>query len=409
VANRYSYRAKRGPREVVQGVLEGESYEAVVRRLTEQGFVPIQITPLQAEAAAPPTPAPRSALLPHRIRGTEITLFTRELASLFRSNVPVLKSLDLIAEQWERPGFKEVARRMVERVKGGESLSQVFGRFPALFSPLYQNLVRAGEVSGKMDEMLYRLVEYREQQEAFQAKVEMAFVYPLFLLGTGVATILALVIVVVPRLGVLFADLKGNLPWPTMAVLAVSDFMSRTWWMWALPVIAGWALFARRSGPGQAVLDRLQMVTPFWKGLTRKVEAARFCRTLGILLDTGIPVLQAVASAVSTVENQVVRLSFGRVEGMLASGSSLSRCLRQVPAFSPMAVGIIAIGEESGDLPRKLAEIAVALEIEVERAMRTVTTLLEPALILALAVIIGVIVSAVFLPIFEIGSGIVGD
>ncbi|MBI3615037.1 MAG: type II secretion system F family protein [Candidatus Omnitrophica bacterium] len=399
---KFSYRAKKGPQEVVEGILEAENQDQAVTRLTEQGFVPVRVI-AAAEKERVFTSAP---LVGGRVRQEEVTFFTRHLANLFKSNIPILRSLELIRSQAPRAGLRSVIGQIAKSVREGQSLSEAFSRFPQLFSPLYLNLVRAGEVSGQMDVMLDRLVEHREKQEILREKVKLATVYPLFLLGVGAATIVVLLTVVIPRLSLMFQDFGQALPWPTQAVMAASGLMTRTWWIWASGGLVAGVLFTRQAGPGRALLDRLELWLPFWRELTRKVEVARFCRTLGILLESGIPILQAVRSAIPTVENRVIRGRLVLIEGMLTAGTPLSRSLQGVPGFSALVVGIITIGEEGGDLAQHLVRIADSLEHEVERALKVVTTLLEPVLILALGVVVGIIVAAMLLPIFEIGSGL---
>jgi len=398
---RYAYRAKRGPKEIVEGVLEAENPERAVSRLTEQGFVPIRVAPAPHEVIRLPIPVTRGV----RVKSHEVTLFTRQLAGLFKSNIPVLQALELIRTKAERPALRQVVGQIVDFIREGRPLSEAFERFPSLFPPLYCSLIRAGEVGGQMDEMLAHLTDYRENQEALKAKVQLATVYPFFLLAVGVATIVVLLVVVMPHLSSLFEGLQQNLPWPTRLVIAVSHFLTRTWWIWGALTAGGWALLTRSVGPGRFLLDRLQLTLPIWRELTRKVEAARFCRTLGLLLENGVSILQAVAAAVPTVENQKIRASLTQIEGALAAGTTLSRCLEHVPVFTPFIRGVIAIGEESGDLSRHLVDISQSLESEVEKTLQTMTTLLEPILILILGAIIGIIVAAMLLPVFEIGSG----
>jgi type II secretory pathway component PulF len=424
---KYAYRAKRGPKEVVEGILEAETVDRVVARLSDQGFVPIQVTPAPAEAeVSPPVvrsthlPPPRASLeadVPPpkvarpagghggRVRPQEVTFFTRQMAGLFRSRIPVLQALELIQSQAERPAFRWMVEQIAESVRQGKPLSEAFGQLPRLFPSLYCSLVQAGEVSGQMEGMLFRLLEHREKEESLQAKVQLATVYPFFLLMMGIATIMVLLIVVIPRLGTLFEDLHQTLPWPTRWVMEASRFLSETWWIGLSVAMGGWALATRRTDRGGGLLDRLPLLIPLWRRFLFRVEVARFCRTLGVLLDSGVPILQAVAVAVPTVENRRVRSELAQIEGPLAAGTPLSRCLQRVPAFSAFVRGVIAIGEGSGNLPHHLLEIASSLEDEVERSLRVMTTLLEPSLILILGAVVGVIVAAMLLPIFEIGSG----
>jgi len=397
---RFAYRAKQGPTEIKEGVIEAESQHDAVRRLSNQGLIPVTVTQTAGGPAKAVKGRPAGRVSPH-----EITSFTRQLAGLMKSHIPVLRALDLIRTQAERPGLKSVVGRMADAVRDGQPLSDGFGQFPALFSPLYRALVRAGEVSGRMDDMLARLVEHREQEASLREKVSQAAIYPAFVLVAGAATVAVLMIVVIPKLSVLLQDLHQALPLPTRVVMAAGDFASRTWWGWALGLALGWIVMSSRIG-GRILLDRLQLTLPIWRGLTRNVEAAHFTRTLGVLLDSGIPILQAVATAVPTVENRLIRASLAPIEKALASGVPLAKTMERVPVFSPMVVGLVTIGEESGDLPRHLLDVAKTLEEDVERSLKVVTTLLEPCLMLVMGLIVAFIVAAMLLPVFEIGTGI---
>ncbi len=400
--SRFRYRAKRGPKEMVEGFLDADSQEAAVKDLIGQGFVPMQVMPAAAEEA-------QGLTRPPSVRGIqpfEVTLLTAHLASLLRSRIPVLRGLELIQGHADRPGVRHVAGQIAHSVREGKTLSEAFGRFPHLFPPLYRSIIRAGELSGQMDAMLARLVEYRQQQEALRSKVQMALVYPLFLLAVGVATVAVLLTVVVPRLAGLFQEMQQGLPWPTRCVIAASRFLRQAWWLWAAGLLGCGVVFSRGAGPGQVILERFQLFLPFWRRLTHKVEVARFCRTLGMLLESKVPILQAVDSAIPTVSNRFIRASLKRLPGSVASGTPLSQSLKHVPAFSPLEVGIIALGEESGELPQQLFGIAGTLEAQVEDALKALTSLVEPTLILVLGAVIGLIVAAVFLPVFQVGSGL---
>ncbi|MBI4313971.1 MAG: type II secretion system F family protein [Candidatus Omnitrophica bacterium] len=402
---RYLYRAKRGPKEIVEGILEAESEEVVVQRLTEQGVSPIRVSP---------APASRASFFGIRgmgrmgiglVRPQEVTMFSRQMASLMRSHVPVLKSLQLLQERSSRRPLQRVLGKIADAVKDGQTLSEAFGRFPNLFSPVYRSLIHAGEVSGRMEEMLARIIEHRERQETLRSKVEMAMVYPIFLMLVGVGTVAVLLVAVIPRLTALFQVLEQALPWPTRAVIGTSNFLMKTWWLFAVLLLIVW-VFTTREGPWkETVVDRVQMAVLFWRNVTQRVEVSRFFRTLGVLLDSGIPILQAVHAAVPTVENHRIRIQFAPIEGALSAGTPLSKCLEKVPAVSPLARGMVAVGEEGGDLPRQLLEISEMLEMETERSLKVMTTLFEPVLILILGTVIGIIVAAMLLPVFQIGSG----
>ena len=404
----FHYTAKRGPIEVIEGSLEAENRTAVLARLTELGYVPVRI---QEDAAAvdprPATVRPSAPVAhPPRVPARLLTIFTRQFASLVRSQVPLLRTLQILADQTRHAGFLRVLHQLSEDVRQGETLSSSLAKFPSVFPPLYLSLVHAGEVSGSLDSILEQLADQLERSEALRAKVRVAFTYPAFVGVVGVGTVMFLMTFVMPRLSPLLLGLGQRLPLPTRALLLIAGWMSNGWF-WGVTALgcmgagAAWKASGRR---GRLLRDRVILRLPVLGALVQELELAQFARSFGLLLGNGISVMKAIDVAVPVVGHRVIREELERLPEGLRQGESLSACLKQLPVSTPFLTNTVAVGEESGRIAESLKEIAVYYERDAERLLQTMASLLEPSLIIAVGLIVGFIVMAVLLPIFEMSS-----
>ena len=405
---RFHYTAKRGPTDVVQGVLEADSRSGVLARLAELGYVPVRIQEEQTNGATTPPEAPRAApvVRPRRVPAAQLTIFTRQFASLVRSSVPLLRALQILEDQARHPSLRHVLHAAAEEVRQGQTLSSALAKFPVVFHPLYVNLVRSGELSGTLDTILERLAQQLEQDEQMRAKVRMAFTYPIFVGVVGIGTVIFLMTFVMPRLSRLLSGLGHRLPLPTKILLAVSAWMSH-WWFWAAAggVLAVGILLWRGLGErGRWLCDRLLLRLPILGPLIQQIELARFARSFGLQITQGISILQAIDVAIQVVGHRVVRAQLARLPEGLRQGETLSSGLKQLPAASPFLIHTVAVGEESGKVGEALTEVAAYYERETERLLQAMATLLEPLLILGVGLVVGFIVMAVLLPIFEMSS-----
>lgn len=429
----FTYRAKKGPTELLEGEIEAGSRDEAVRRISDLGLVPVLIQEAKAGAAkpaaapkpvpsfqkpAPPKPArspgkapkeKKVSFFPGRgIKSKEITFFTRQLASLFRAQVPILRALTLLEQRCLNPRLKKLIATLREDVKDGKPLSASLQKFPAYFPPFFISMIRSGELSGKLDEILNRLAAFREKEEEFRMKIKGAMAYPMFLLGVGVLSIFVLMTVVMPRLMTLFKDMEATLPAPTRMLIRVSGFMSHTW-----PFFLGvgaLVVFIIRTPKGRArfksVMDQVKLRLPIVGPLTVNAEMERFCRTTGLLLHSGLSIVQAVDSTVATLDNEVLQKELGSLGSEMMGGMTLSGALAKVKRFPPFLRDMIAVGEEGGRLEEILEETANSYALEVEQATKVMTSLMEPILILSLGLVVGFLVAAMLLPIFELGLGV---
>ena len=405
---KFHYTAKRGPSDVVEGVVEAENRGGALTVLTGLGYVPVRVSEEEAAASAAeaaPTSRP-SAVKARRVPASDLTAFTRQFASLVRSYVPLLRAFQILEDQAKHPYLRYVLHQIAEEVRQGQTLSSSLVKFPKVFSPLYVSLIRSGEVSGALDAILERLARQMEQEDAMRVKIRMAFTYPAFVGMVGFFTIVFLMTFVMPRLSRLLEGLGDRLPMPTRILLAVADWMSSGWfWGTMVGVVLLLAVSWRAMGErGRVALDRLALRVPLLGALIQQSELARFSRSLGLQLNHGIAILQAIDVAIQVVDHRVIRSELQRLPEGLRQGTSLSSCLKALPIGTALLVNTVSVGEESGRVGESLTEVAAYYEGEAERLLQTMATLLEPMLILVIGLIVGFIVMAVLLPIFEMSS-----
>ena len=401
----FHYTAKRGPTELIDGVVEAENRSGVLTHLAQLGYVPVRIHE-QADARTRPAVRRDPAATPRRVPTLQLTVFTRQFASLVRSQVPLLRTLHILEDQVCHPYFLHVLRMVTEDIRQGHTLSSALAKFPAVFSPLYTSLVHSGEVSGALDTVLQQLAEQAERDDTLRAKVRAAFTYPLFVAGVGGCTVVFLMTFVMPRLSHLLTGLGQRLPMPTRWLLAITSWMSNGWF-WAGIVVGLIALTVvwRVSGErGRLAFDRLTLRAPVLGTLIRELELARFARAFGLLLHHGVSVLNAMEVVIPVVSHRVIRRELERLPEGLRQGNPLSACLKQLSVSSSFLVNTVAVGEESGKVGEGLTEVSAYYERDAERLLQTMATLLEPSLIVVIGLIVGFIVIAVLLPTFEMSS-----
>jgi type II secretory pathway component PulF len=398
----FRYTAKKGPTEVVEGVLEADNRNGVLSRLAELGYVPIRVSE-EAEGQARAVQRREPPVARRRVSTATLTTFTRQFSSLVRSQVPLLRTMQILRDQTRHPYFRHVLLSVSEEVRQGQTLSSALAKFPDVFSPLYVSLVNSGEISGALDAVLERLAEQAERDDALRSKVRAAFTYPAFVAAVGAATVTFLMTFVMPRLSQLLGGLGQHLPLPTRLLLTVSAWMSSAWFWVGAGILAASAVLAWKAAGerGRLLRDRLILRLPVVGTLVQEVELARFARSFGLLLTQGISVLKAMEVAGPVVNHRVIRAELARIPDGLRQGEPLSACLSGLSVSTPFLTNTVAVGEESGRVGEALGEVAAFYERNAERAVQTMASLLEPTLIVVIGVVVGFIVMAVLLPIFE--------
>jgi len=407
----YIYKAKKGPNEIVEGEIEANSQDNAVTKLVDMGLSPVGVfekgTPVEGERVAPKTGSqrPQPGI---SARSQDIDIFTRQLASLIKAGVPVLRALSLIVSQTQSKTLKEVVAELERQIRGGSLLSDSMSRYPRIFNGLYISMIKAGEKGGALEEVLYKLAEYRENEQELRHKVQAAITYPVFVIVVGAITVFVMLTFFLPKLVGLFESFQ-QLPLPTRILMAISSFMHDNWYWFIFAFIFIWVLLARsRQGSKKKFfVDIIKLQLPFIKDFVRNSEIAKFARTLGLLLKNGISVHESLQLAADTLDNEALkdRLNLAKQE-IIGKGSTLSGSLKKIGLFPIFAVNMIAVGEEGGHLEESLAEIANVYERDVEQSMKIMASLLEPILILIVGGVVGFIVFAMLLPIFNIGLGV---
>lgn len=396
----YRFEASTAQGRIDRGVLDADSPKQARALLRERGLVPIEVQPLQAAAAS------TREFLAGRIRTMELSLLTRQLASLLAARLPLEQALGAVIEQAERPAVRERLAAVRAEVVGGQTFAQALSRWPRDFPEVYRALIAAGEQSGDLAVVMERLADYVESRSALAQRIALAFTYPAIVTLVAAGVVVALLAYVVPQVVGVFAQTRQKLPFLTVALVATSDFV-REWGLWLLAaLIAAGAGFrsALRSPSFRLAWHTRLLGVPLAGRLIRGVNTARFASTLGILAASGVPLIRALEAGAQTLTNDALRADVIDAIARVREGAPLSRALAAGGRFPPMMVHMIASGEATGDLAEMLQRTAATLSAETERRAVAMTSLLEPLLILLMGAVVLVIVLAVLLPIIEINQ-----
>jgi len=400
---KYIYKAKDGPVNTIEGVLDADSRSDAVALVDGMGYSPIWVKEKPLESTL------GSAVRARRISTRDVTVFTRQLASLTKSGVPILKSLHTIALQTENVRFGPVIEDLERTIRDGSMLSNALARYPKLFSELYINMVRSGESGGVLDTILLSLSDAREAEEDFRRKVQAAIAYPTLIVTVGAITVFVLLAFFMPRVVALFDDDVSRLPLPTQILIGISDFFHQNWYWIAMVACLAIAVFQRLASldRGRTFVDRIKLNIPLLRGFIIQSDIARFARTLSLLVSSGIPIDKGLELSASTLQNHVLREEVEAVRmGTVQHGRTVSEGLTRAAHFPIFVANMTAVGEEAGRLDESLNEVAAFYEKEVDQQCRMATSLIEPLLILVVGGLVGFIVFAMLMPIFEIGTGL---
>lgn len=403
----FYYEVKKGPDETAKGVLEAENQKAAVARLRELGYFPLHVALHEEAKDAKKKKDPlREAL--RRITLQERNIFFRQLANLFEAGMILTRALRTLAEQTENPKLRLVIDQLREDVQNGSPLADAMEKHPKLFPQMYCSLIRAGETGGMLDEVLWRIVAFGEQEEELRGKAIAAMVYPIFLLLVGTAAIFILVSFVFPKFISVFAEFNAKLPTPTLITMAVCGFMGKWWWAVLLVLagmVAGIVSYVRTEN-GRKNWDAFLLKVPVLRTVILKYEMAKFARTLGTLLDNGVPILLALRITAATMGNVLIRAEVATIHDGVTDGEAMSESLKRCKFFPPMVVGMFATGEESGRIGAVAKRVADAYDIEVDRAVKALTALFEPLLVVVMGVIVGFLVISMLLPMMTLSANV---
>jgi general secretion pathway protein F len=387
-----------------KGVLNADSARAARADLRQQGLLPISLDAIAAQLDA--AGKSRAFSLGERLSTTELALFTRQMASLLEAGLPLEQAFSALLEQAERSYVRDLIASIRAEVMGGASFSDALSRHPRDFADIYRALVASGEQIGHLSRVLSRLADYIERRNALVQKVKLAFTYPAIVTVVAFAIVIFLLTYVVPQIVSVFANTKQKLPLLTVIMLAVSDFVRNYGWI-VLLVVIGLALAWRNALKQPAIKQRWHtwlLTAPLYGKFERSLNTARFASTLAITTGSGVPILRALQTSRDTLSNVAMRELVEDATASVREGVSLARALAVQKHFPPMLIHMIRAGEITGELPAMLERAATAQEQDLERRTLTIAGLLEPALILAMGVVVLLIVLAVLMPIIEINQ-----
>ncbi|MCJ8499370.1 type II secretion system F family protein [Desulfatitalea alkaliphila] len=403
----FLYKATDADGKVVSASLESDDEAAAVARIQKMGLIPIRVTP----AGKQPRISGWAALDPvkylnRRITGKDVMLFTQDLASLLGAGLPVDRALSILVGVSEREAMQATVADILKMVQGGAYLSDALAKYPRIFSEFYVNMVRAGEAGGVLEDVLGRLGTHLQSAQDLADFIKSAMVYPIFLVTVSGISIIILMTYVMPKFTVLFADMGATIPWSTKLLLQGSDLLRNFWWL--LLAISAAAVFLaeryRRTPRGRRRIDQWKLRLFLVGDLVRKMETARFARTLGTLTRSGVPILQGLDLVRKVLGNQVFARSMEQVRLKVKEGDRLAPSLAQAGLFPSLALQMITVGEETGRLEEMLFRIADNYEKALTMAVKRFTSLIEPVMILAMAIVVGFIVISMLMAIFSMNE-----
>jgi len=342
-----------------------------------------------------------------KITDKDITLFTRQLATMMKAGVPLLQSFDIVGKGHSNPSVAKMIMDLRADIETGTSLNQAFRKFPLYFDPLFCNLVGAGEQAGILEDLLTRLAIYKEKTLAMKAKIKSALTYPVSILGVAFIVTAVIMIWVVPAFKEVFKSFGADLPAPTLFVMAVSEYFVQYWWLIFGSIFGAIYFFFqawRRSPKVQRAMDVIMLKLPIFGEVIRKATVARWTRTLSTMFAAGVPLVESLDSVGGASGNIVYLEATKRIQNEVSTGTSLTMAMQNADVFPTMVTQMVAIGEESGALDSMLSKVADFYEEEVDEAVNSLSSLMEPLIMVILGTIIGGLVVAMYLPIFKLGS-----
>lgn len=426
---KFKYTAMDARGKETEDVIEAESKAKAVAAVRARGMFPTNVAELGAAksgkkgadpvAAAVLKPGEKPKLKRNinlfggKPKAKQLMVLTRQLATLIGAGMPLLRGLRVLAKQQTNPMLKEAVNGMGEAVEGGSTFSEALSQYPKIFDKLFVNMVRAGEAGGVLDTVLTKLAEFMEKADQVRSKIKSAMTYPVVVLCAAIGIVSLLMVLVIPQFEQIFSEMMpdGKLPFLTRMVTGISRlFVDHAIVM--VVVIAGIVMgfkFVARTRGGRFALDAFNLRAPVVGDLTTKTAVGRFARTLGTLLNNGVSLLQALTIARETAGNEMIARAIGRIHDSVKEGDAMAKAMGATKVFPDIVVSMVDVGEETGKTPDMLIKIADNYEEEVDRAVDALTSIIEPIMIIMLAVIIGTIVIAMFMPLIGVIGGLSGD
>ena len=397
----YKWEGKAAKGAIKKGEMEGPTEAAIRIHLRQKNIVPTKVVSKGKQINL-------SLPFKKKVNQRSIAIFTRQLATMIDAGLPLVQSLEILSSQQESKVFKNIIREIREDVEGGSTFAGALKKHPVTFNELYTNLVIAGEEGGILDNILTRLATYIEKSEALKKKVKSALIYPATIVGVAIIVVAILMIFVIPVFETMFKSAGQNLPLPTLIVLTVSKIVKKYMAIFIPAMIFLFFLLKKyyQTQNGRAVIDSLLLKLPVFGPLLKKIAVARFSRTLGTLVSSGVPILDGLAIVSRTAGNRTVEIAILNARNSIREGETIADPLGRSGIFPPMVIQMISVGESTGALDSMLSKIADFYEEEVDIAVANLTSLLEPFLMIFLGVVIGGVVISMYLPIFQMASAV---
>jgi len=378
-----------------KGLVEAVNKKQAANILHERGFTVLSITEKKGQF---------EIKFFSKIGIGPVAQFTRQLATMISSGLPLAESLTVLEKQTEHKGLRVVIKEISEEISGGSSFTTALSKHPDVFKPAYINVIKAGEASGTIDKVLTKLAQTMEKEREFKGKIKGALIYPA-IITMGMLGVAAIILIfVVPKLAEVYVDLEIELPLPTRILIAISDFLVVFWWLVIIIIIGGLAVLRRyrKTPSGALIIDSLLLKVPVTGKLNRDTSLTEFTRTLGALVAAGVPILEALKISGDTASNAVHRQAVKNVVIKLEKGASLSKALETEEVFPPIIPQMAKVGEETGKLDEVLTKVSEFFEMEVDQEVKNLTTALEPIIMVVLGVMVGGLMIAIILPIYSI-------
>jgi type IV pilus assembly protein PilC len=400
----FQWTGKTAKGEVLKGEYEAPDKSAVNEYLRKRRLVIVSVRKKQGAGAL-------GGLFKKKGVGVkDLSVFTRQFATMVNAGLPLVQCLDVLGRQLDKPHFKEVVMQVTADVESGSTLAEAMEKHPRVFSDLYSNMIAAGEAGGILDVILSRLAIFLEKADALQRKVKGAMTYPVIVLTVAGGACIFMLMFVIPVFAKMFSDFGGTLPAPTRIVMGISDFIRGYWWAMLGGAFAFTWLFKRyrATNNGRRATDRLAMRIPILGNVVLKSSVARFTRTLGTLIGSGVPILQGLEITSRTAGNKVMQEAIEATARSISQGETIAQPLRESGVFPPMVVQMIGIGEQTGALDEMLSKIADFYDDEVDAAVEALTAAIEPIMIVVMGTMVGGMLVAMYLPMFKMSSVVGG-
>ena len=395
---KFTYTARDQSGTLLRGTIEADNERAARRRIAEMGHLAITVRPAQEQRRLNPLRA--------RVKADDLVAFTWQLSAMVNAGLELMVCLAALREQTESAVLRAALDLIVADVRAGQALSASLAKFPKIFSPLYVGMIKAGEISGRLDDITNRLAIYLDKAHELRMKVRAAFTYPIIVCIMAVACVTFLLSFVVPVFARVYKSAGVDLPGATRALIALSDVLVRYWWL--ILLIVGGLVFAywkySKSKRGRPMIDRFKLKVPIFGKLIHKVALSRVIRTLSNMVASGVPMLEALEHSRAVSGNWVISDSIERIEAEIREGSALAPAMKRTEVFLPVVIHMVGAGEESGELDDMLYRVSEFLDRDIDYAIKRLTTLLEPLLTVMLGFLVGFIAIAMYMPIFSIAK-----